>query len=142
MTSAIDYARSFCECDLRHRAWNPNTGSCQTCGVKFEPPRVTAPRVDGEEQPPPQRARARRGERVRYNAWHQAIVSQLHEAGGPLPVQQIWQRMAAAGFQHSSKMPRSTLAARIAELVQMKKLARVGPATYQIAPELLTESVA
>jgi hypothetical protein len=66
----------------------------------------------------------------RPNAWHQAIVSQLHDAGIPLPVQQIWQGMQAAGFQHSSKMPRSTLAARIAELVQRKELRRVGPATY------------
>ena len=71
----------------------------------------------------------------RPNAWHQAIVSQLHEAGEPLPVEQIWQRMEAAGFRHSSKKPRSTLGARIAELVQMKKLARVGPATYRLAHE-------
>ena len=142
MTSATDHkhTRSFCACDLRHRAWNPNTGSCETCGSKFEAPLVPAPSV-GEVQP--QRARYRRGVRVvkRYNAWHQAIISQLHEAGGPLPVQQIWQRMAAAGFQHLSKMPRSTLAARIAELVQMKQLSRVGPATYQLAPELSTEAV-
>jgi len=40
--------------------------------------------------------------------------------------------MEATGFQHASKMPRSTLGARIAELVQMKKLLRVGPATYQL----------
>jgi len=69
------------------------------------------------------------------NAWHQAIVSHLHEAGGPLPVEQIWKRMEAAGFQHSSKMPRSTLGARLAELVQMKTLSRVAPATYRLAPE-------
>lgn len=49
-----------------------------------------------------------------------------------MPVEQIWQRMEATGFQHASKMPRSTLGARIAELVQMKKLLRVGPATYQL----------
>ena len=71
----------------------------------------------------------------RTNAWHQAIVSQLHAAGGPLPVQQIWQRMEAAGFQHTSKRPRRTLGARIAELVQLKKLSRVGPASYQISEE-------
>ena len=136
MTSAIDHTRSFCACDLRHRAWNPNTGRCQTCGVKFAPPRVPATGVIPEA--PPQRAPRRRVPRVekRYNAWHQAIVSQLHEAGGPLPVEQIWERMAAAGFQHSSKLPRSTLGARIAELVRMKKLARVGPGTYQLAPEI------
>jgi hypothetical protein len=71
----------------------------------------------------------------RPNAWHHAIVSHLHAAGGPLLVEQIWQRMEAAGFQHASKMPRSTLGARIAELVQMSKLARVGPATYQLSQE-------
>ncbi len=68
------------------------------------------------------------------NAWHHTIVAHLNATGGPLSVDQIWQRMEADGFQHSSKMPRSTLGARIAELVQMKKLVRVGPATYQIAP--------
>jgi hypothetical protein len=71
----------------------------------------------------------------RHNAWHQAIVAHLHSAGGPLPVEQIWQRMETAGFQHASKMPRRTLGARIAELVQMKKLSRVGPATYWLAHE-------
>lgn len=69
------------------------------------------------------------------NAWQQAIVSHLHAAGGPLPVQQIWKRMEAAGFAHSSKQPRSTLGARIAELVKEHKLKRVGPATYQLSPE-------
>ena len=69
----------------------------------------------------------------RLNAWHQAIVAHLHAAGGPLPVKQIWQRMEAAGFQHASKMPRSTLGARIAELVQLNKLSRVGPAMYRLA---------
>lgn len=67
------------------------------------------------------------------NSWHQAIVSQLHAAGGPLLVDQIWRRMEASGFPHASKMPRSTLGARIAELVQMKKLKRVAPKTYQLA---------
>jgi len=71
------------------------------------------------------------------NAWHQAIVAHLRAAGGPLTVEQIWQRMEAAGFQHASKMPRSTLGARVAELAQMKTLKRVGPATYQLAPEAI-----
>ena len=55
----------------------------------------------------------------RPNAWHQAIVSHMYAAGEPLPVVQIWQRMEA------------TLGARIAKLVQMKTLARVGSATYR-----------
>jgi hypothetical protein len=70
------------------------------------------------------------------NAWHAAICAQLHAAEGPLVVDQIWVRMEASGFQHSSKMPRSTLGARVAELAQMKKIERVGPATYQLSPEL------
>ena len=72
----------------------------------------------------------------RPNAWHAAIVSHLRAAGGSLTVEQIWERMEAAGFQHASKMPRSTLGARVAELAQMKTLVRVGPATYQLAPEV------
>ena len=71
----------------------------------------------------------------RPNSWYAAICEQLHSSQGPLPVEQIWQRMEAAGFQHASKMPRSTLGARIAELVRMGKLARVGPATYRLAHE-------
>lgn len=74
------------------------------------------------------------------NAWHHAIVAHLHATGGPLSVDQIWQCMEAAGFQHSSKKPRSTLGARLAELVQMKKLARVGSATYRLAHESATET--
>lgn len=69
----------------------------------------------------------------RPNAWHQAIVEQLAAANEPLLVEQIWQRMEAAGFPHASKMPRSTLGARIAELVQMKKLERVAPKTYRLS---------
>ena len=56
------------------------------------------------------------------NAWHHAIVSHLHATGGPLSVDQIWQCMAAES-------------ARIAELVQLKKVKRVGPATYQLVHE-------
>lgn len=71
----------------------------------------------------------------RSNAWYRAIIAHLHAAGGPLPVDQIWRRMEAAGFTHASKMPRSTLGARLAELVQMKKLERVAPKTYQLAQD-------
>lgn len=73
------------------------------------------------------------------NAWHAAICEQLHVAQGPLSVEQIWQRVEAAGFPHKSVMPRSTLGARITELVQMKRLTRVGPATYQLASEPTAE---
>lgn len=77
----------------------------------------------------------------RPNAWHAAIVTHLRAAGGPLTVEQIWQRMEAAGFQHASKMPRSTLGARVAELAQMKTLERVGPATYQLAADAVRQSM-
>jgi hypothetical protein len=69
----------------------------------------------------------------RPNAWQEAILAQLRAADGPLTVDQIWQRMAAEGFQHSSKMPRSTLGASVAELAKAKQLERVGRATYRIA---------
>ena len=71
----------------------------------------------------------------RPNAWHVAICEQLRAAGAPLAVREIWRRMAGASFRHRSKLPTSTLAARIAELVQMRKLERVGPATYQFLAE-------
>lgn len=70
---------------------------------------------------------------MKKNAWHQAIVTHLRDAGGPLSVKQIWQRMADAGFEHHSKDPRSTLGARISELALMKQIDRVGPATYQLS---------
>ncbi len=69
------------------------------------------------------------------NAWHVAVVAHLRAAGGPLTIEQIWGRLEAAGFKHSSKMPRSTLGARVTELVQLKKVERVGPATYQMAAQ-------
>jgi hypothetical protein len=69
------------------------------------------------------------------NAWYSAICAQLGAAKGPLSVEQIWQGMETSGFQHRSEMPRSTLGARIAELVQLKKLVRVGPGTYQLLGE-------
>lgn len=28
--------RPFCDCELRQRAWNPNTGCCEFCGARFE----------------------------------------------------------------------------------------------------------
>jgi hypothetical protein len=42
--------------------------------------------------------------------------------------------MEAADFPHASKKPKSTLGARVAELVQMKVLERVGPGTYRVHP--------
>ena len=36
---------SVCECDLRHRAWNPNTGRCETCGMRFEDRREGSPQA-------------------------------------------------------------------------------------------------
>lgn len=36
MKTAADYATTICACDPRHRAWNPNTRRCQTCGSTYE----------------------------------------------------------------------------------------------------------
>ena len=36
MKTAADYAKTTCACDLRNRAWNPNTDCCQTCGSPYE----------------------------------------------------------------------------------------------------------
>lgn len=69
------------------------------------------------------------------NRWHAAICDQLAKSGAPLAPIQIWAGMNAAGFRHKSRRPRSTLGARLAELVQMKKLERVGPATYRMSEE-------
>lgn len=70
------------------------------------------------------------------NLWYAAICEQLRAAAAPLRVDQIWERMSASGFRHASKHPRSTLGARVAELVQMRKLERVSRATYQLAPTM------
>lgn len=32
-----------CDCELRNRAWNPNTGRCKTCGRRYEDPRRPPP---------------------------------------------------------------------------------------------------
>ncbi len=74
--------------------------------------------------------------RGRPNAWHEAICAQLRTAGAALTLDQIWDGMDAAGFQHHSKQPRQTLGARIAELAQSKKIKRTAPATYQLALEV------
>jgi hypothetical protein len=38
----------ICECELRQRAWNPNTGRYQTCGARYEDPRVDGHRPGKE----------------------------------------------------------------------------------------------
>lgn len=66
------------------------------------------------------------------NRWYDAICDQLQAAGGQAITDQIWNGMVAAGFRHHSRMPRSTLGARLAELVQMKKIERVARLTYRL----------
>ena len=73
--------------------------------------------------------------RRRTNLWHAAICAQLAGAPSALDVDQIWRGMEAAGFKHQSVVPRSTLGARIAELVRMKRIERTGPATYRLRTE-------
>lgn len=33
---------SYCTCELRNRAWNPNTGICESCNLRYNDPRVTS----------------------------------------------------------------------------------------------------
>lgn len=73
----------------------------------------------------------------RTNSWHAAICALLAAEQGALSVDQIWQRLESAGFKHQSVTARSTLGARIAELVRMRRLERTGRATYRL---LLTPS--
>ena len=49
MTMAIGHLRASCECDLRHRAWNPNTGRCETCCLKFEDRRIGQHQASDQE---------------------------------------------------------------------------------------------
>lgn len=73
--------------------------------------------------------------RAQVNRWQMAICAQLKKSGSPLSPDQIWDAMEAAGFQHKSTSPRSTLGARLAELVAQGEVRRVGPAQYQIADQ-------
>ena len=66
------------------------------------------------------------------NRWQVAICEQLKKSREPLSTAQIWEGMAAAGFQHKSVSPRQTLGARLAELVAQGDVKRVGPSLYQI----------
>ena len=70
--------------------------------------------------------------RTRVNSWQAAIHDQLAKSGAPLSTEQIWSRMVAIGFQHKSMNPRSTLGARLAELVAKGDVSRVGTSLYQI----------
>jgi hypothetical protein len=71
----------------------------------------------------------------RPNSWHTAICAQLAAEPQALAVEQIWRGMEDAGFKHQSVVPRSTLGARIAELVRMKRIERTGLATYRLRTE-------
>ena len=70
------------------------------------------------------------------NRWQAAICAQLKKSPAPLSTSQIWDGMAAAGFEHKSMAPRQTLGARLAELVAQGNVSRVGPSLYQIGGAL------
>lgn len=36
----VKAARPPCDCELRNRAWDPNTGRCRTCGRAYHDPRT------------------------------------------------------------------------------------------------------
>lgn len=68
--------------------------------------------------------------RAKVNSWYAAIRAQL--ASGVRTTGQIWEGLEAAGFRHASVMPRSTLGARLAEMVVDGAIERVSPATYRL----------
>jgi hypothetical protein len=69
---------------------------------------------------------------VKENTWQTAICEQLGAANEPLSITELLTRIIRAGFQHRSRQPRATLAARVAELVKEKRLEQVGRAKYQL----------
>jgi len=73
--------------------------------------------------------------RSQRNRWQVAIYEQLQKSHVPLTAAQIWDRIVAAGFKHKSRSPRSTLGARLAELVAQGEVNRVGPSLYRIVDE-------
>ena len=70
--------------------------------------------------------------RARVNSWQTAIHDQLAKSTSPRSTEQIWSGMVAVGFQHKSVRLRSSLVARLAELVAQGHVSRVGPSLYQI----------
>jgi hypothetical protein len=77
--------------------------------------------------------------RAKANRWYVAIRAQL--ASGTRTTGQIWEGLKAVGFQHASVMPRSTLGARLAEMVADGALERVGPATYRLCEHVVGMAV-
>lgn len=68
--------------------------------------------------------------RTKPNRWYTAIRAQL--ASGVRTTEQIWEGLKTADFQHASMLPRSTLGARLAEMVADGTLKRVSPSTYRL----------
>lgn len=79
---------------------------------------------------------------MKPNRWYIAIQRLLAKSGAALTTGQIWEGMEEADFQHASKMPRSTLSARLAEMVAEGVLERVGPSSYRLHATTAVEGAA
>jgi len=71
--------------------------------------------------------------RNKTNRWHEAIIKVLDASDVSMSPAQIWQVMENVKFKHKSASPRSTLGARLAELVAAKVVVVVGKALYRRA---------
>jgi hypothetical protein len=63
-------------------------------------------------------------------AWSQAISRVLEEAGGPLHVREIWQRLAAGGFRSDAADPVRSV---VAIAVRNAGIMKVRPNTYALS---------
>lgn len=89
-------------------------------------------------------AKARRSERnsnVRFNDFRipQAATIVLREAGRPLHVNEIYNRMAEGGFEFRGQHQLITLAV---SLSRSKRFRKVSPGTFELSPEFLAGQVA
>ncbi len=89
-------------------------------------------------------AKARRSERnsnVRFNDFRipQAATIVLREAGHPLHVNEIYDRMAEGGFEFRGQHQLITLAV---SLSRSKRFRKVSPGTFELSPEFLAGQVA
>jgi FtsZ-interacting cell division protein ZipA len=89
-------------------------------------------------------AKARRSERnsnVRFNDFRipQAATIVLREAGHPLHVNEIYNRMAEGGFEFRGQHQLITLAV---SLSRSKRFRKVSPGTFELSPEFLAGQVA
>jgi len=71
-------------------------------------------------------------------AWSQAIFRVLEEAGGPLHVRDIWQRLAAGGFRSDAVDPVRSV---VAIAVRNPGIMKVKPNTYALSAKYVAPAV-